>query len=283
MRLEIRHLTRYRYSSRVCLDRHVLRVLPRRDAGQRLLSHQLGIAPPPARREDWVDVWGNSASALWFEGETDRLEIDVRLDVETGRKQPTGLTSFSEALPYPPDYQAEVDLLRPYLVRPAEAQLMADFTRDLRERGEGRLLPLLEGLNARVHGFYRHAVRLDGPAQSPTQTLRRGEGVCRDLAVLFIAACRELGIAARFVSGYQETPASGSSDRRYLHAWAEVYLPRAGWQGYDPSRSSPVGDQHVVVAGAPEPSAAAPIEGSFRFAGTAPRSSLDTELRIEQR
>ena len=145
------------------------------------------------------------------------------------------------------------------------------------------MLHLLERLNERVHTFYGHGVRLHGDALPPAETLRRGEGVCRDLAVLFVAACRQLGIAARFASGYQEKPASGARERRYLHAWPEVYLPDAGWTGYDPTHASPVGAQHVIVAGAPEPPATAPLEGSFRFLGDPPESTLETDLRIARR
>lgn len=283
MRLELRHRTRYRYSTGVHLDRHVLRVVPRPDPRQRLVHQRLAIEPVPAGRRDFLDAWGNAASAVWFEGPTERLEIDVRLEVETGRGDPADPDGGAKELTHPLDYGSETAALRPYLAPLEGAELMAQFTSDLVEPGEGHLSTLLERLNRRVHGFYRPGVRLEGAAQSPARTLSRGEGVCRDLAVLFLAACRYLGVAARFASGYQEKPASGSRERRYLHAWAEVYLPQAGWQGWDPTHPTRVEAGHVLVAAAADPSDTAPVEGSFRFTGEPPVGSLEADVRITRR
>ena len=111
----------------------------------------------------------------------------------------------------------------------------------------------------------------------PRVTLEKGQGACRDLAVLFVAACRALGFGARFVSGYHQ----GHSEpmRRDLHAWAEVYLPGGGWRGYDPSLGLAVADRHVAVAAGTRPDQAAPISGSFR--GTGVSSRMRAEIRME--
>jgi transglutaminase-like putative cysteine protease len=95
-------------------------------------------------------------------------------------------------------------------------------------------------------------------------TLREHDGTCRDLTVLFCAACRSAGIAARFVSGYEcEAATQDSAD---MHAWAEVYLPGGGWRGYDPSQGLAVSTSHVAVAAAANPAMAASVSGIYRGA-----------------
>src|SRR5262249_17936328 len=103
------------------------------------------------------------------------------------------------------------------------------------------------------------------------------QGACRDLAVLFIDACRCLGIAARFVSGYQE--GYGSTAKQDLHAWAEVYLPGAGWRGYDPTHGLAVADRHGAVAAAPDPLNAAPVTATYR--GDNVTSEMNTQVSVE--
>jgi transglutaminase-like putative cysteine protease len=131
-------------------------------------------------------------------------------------------------------------------------------------------------LDGRIRAELRNAPRLTGAPLVAGETLARGGGSCRDLAVLFIAACRSQGLAARFVSGY--LPA-GPGERQHMHAWAEVLLPGAGWIPFDPSQAMPVGERHVAVAAAAEPGDAAPISGYF--SGPGARSEMDVELTVE--
>jgi transglutaminase-like putative cysteine protease len=132
-------------------------------------------------------------------------------------------------------------------------------------------------LNQRIYDLVKVVIREDGEAYAPDETLRRREGACRDLAWLFVACCREAGLAARFVSGYQ----AGDPDTkdRYLHAWAEVYLPGGGWSGFDPTLGLAVADQHVVIAAAATPAGAAPVCGSFR--GTGATAQMKTTISVE--
>ncbi len=120
-------------------------------------------------------------------------------------------------------------------------------------------------------------IREHGAPRPGEDTLARKEGSCRDLTLLFIEACRSLGIAARFVSGYH----AGAPDQgpRYLHAWAEVYLPGAGWRGYDPSHGLAVAQQHVAIAAAATPQLAAPVSGKVR--GDDFTSSLEAQIDIQ--
>ena len=109
-------------------------------------------------------------------------------------------------------------------------------------------------------------------------TLREQEGSCRDLAVLFCAACRAVGLAARFVSGYERD--ASLQENGDLHAWAEVYLEGGGWRGYDPSRALAVASTHVAVAAASDPLLASPVSGTFRGAATA-KLEFSISMQVE--
>ena len=160
----------------------------------------------------------------------------------------------------------------------ADDTALQSFLQPLLADAAGDGLAFLSSLNKAVHGFYRRGVRLEGAPRTPAQTLARGERACRDLAVLFLAACRQAGVAARFVSGYQR--GDGMRSTRYLHAWPEVYLPASGWRGYDPTHATLVGTGHVAVAAAPLAGAVTPVEGGYSFNGPAITSSLQTDIRI---
>jgi len=275
MLFEIDHLTRYRYSAPVQLGPHLLRFLPVPRAAQRPGHCRLDIQPVPCRREQDVDAWGNRVDRLWFEGETDQLEIRAHLEVETFEPQ---ACCRPGALALPLDYGSETAALAPYLEPPADNTALQPFVQSLLAGAAGDGLVFLTSLNRAVHGFYRRGVRLEGAPRTPAETLARGEGVCRDLAVLFMAACRQAGLAARFVSGYQR--GDGTRSTRYLHAWPEVYLPGTGWYGYDPTHATAVGTDHVAVATAPLAAAVTPVEGGYSFRATAVSSTLETDVRI---
>jgi transglutaminase-like putative cysteine protease len=101
------------------------------------------------------------------------------------------------------------------------------------------------------------------------------------LAALFIDVCRALGIAARFVSGYEESETLGVGEGGELHAWAEIYIPGAGWRGYDPSRGLAVAQSHVAVAAAATATGTAPVTGTYR--GSAITTDFEAEVRVERR
>ncbi len=130
-----------------------------------------------------------------------------------------------------------------------------------RDAGDS-VLPFLNALNSELFERFGHDIRDHGPAHPPERTLGERSGTCRDLAVLFCAACRAMRIPARFVSGY--ALGAESEDRADLHAWAEVYLPGGGWRGYDPAQGLAVATSHVAVAAAADPEMAAPVSGTYR-------------------
>jgi transglutaminase-like putative cysteine protease len=278
MFFEIDHLTHYDYSVPVQLGEHLLRFRPRPHAGHRTTRCRLTIDPAPLRREEGEDRWGNPTERVWFRGETNHLEIRTHLEVETSE---TARTSGLGKVSVPPDYGSELADLRLYLEPSEDPAKLQPFLQPLLVAAAGDGLAFLHALNRAIHGFYHRGVRLEGHPRTPAETLALGEGVCRDLTVLFMAACRQAGLAARFVSGYQQ--GDGTREQRYLHAWPEVYLPGDGWLGYDPTHGTVAGADHIAVAAAPDAPAVAPVEGGYSFSGATLTSTLKTDIRITAR
>jgi len=277
MFFEIDHLTRYQYSVPVQLGEHLLRLLPPSLPAQQPGICHLDIAPAPSGREDGVDYWGNRIQRIWFQGETDCLEIRAHLEIQTLEMDP-GAPGY---LGLPVFYGPEADALASYLQPLEAAAELTSFVQPLLAAAGGDALAFLAQLNGSIHRFYHRGVRLEGAPRTPAETLARGDGVCRDLTVLFMAVCRQVGLAARFVSGYQQ--GVGTAELRYLHAWPEVYLPGRGWVGYDPTHATLVGSDHVVVAAAPTAAEVTPVEGGYIFQGESLTSTLATEIRITTR
>jgi transglutaminase-like putative cysteine protease len=116
-------------------------------------------------------------------------------------------------------------------------------------------------------------MREEAGVQSPAQTLSKRSGSCRDYATLLIEACRCLGLASRFVSGYLHAPATEAGNAT-THAWVEVYLPGTGWKGFDPTAGEVTGNRHIAVAVARDPGAVPPVSGSFFGSGLATPAML---------
>lgn len=277
MRFAASHTTRFRYSEPVHLEPHTIRLRPRCDSSQRLLEYRLKVSPKPELLSQTLDADGNVVAHGWFSGLTQALAITSEFEIETLRINPFDFLVIGEgAERLPVEYSATLrERLAPSLARPAVPDPAVDeFIRPIVARSERWTLPFLSGLNQAIHEVFTVTVREHGEPFSPAQTLSAKQVACRDLAVLFMDCCRAVGIAARFVSGYQEQ----GSGTRFMHAWAEAYLPGGGWRGYDPTQGMAVGDRHVAVAAASLPSAVSPIRGSFR--GNAVAEPLDAEVRI---
>ena len=264
MRISVTHSTIYRYDSPVWPEPHTFRLKPRQDAAQRLIQHQLQILPAPAGSVECLDQDGNLVLEAWFDSPLAQMSVASSFTVETLRENPFDfLLTGPGAAPLPMVYPELLGrALTPYLatrgLSPAARKLAE---RTLQQSG-GQPMAFLAALNGTLFDSFAHVVREDGAPHEPETTIATREGTCRDLAVLFCAAARAAGIAARFVSGYEREAAL--QERAYMHAWAEVYLPGGGWRGFDPSQGLAVAASHVTVAAAAEPSMAAPVSGTFR-------------------
>jgi transglutaminase-like putative cysteine protease len=271
MRISVTHSTLYRYEAAVYPEPHTIRLRPRDDAAQRLLEFALDVSPAPAGRSESLDQDGNVVTEVWFGRMIEELSVRSSFQVETRRENPFDFVPIAPPAEYPEPLRAA---LAPYLHADA-GPAAAEFVRSIPEAG-GDTVPFLIALNRRLFESFGHTIRDDGPPNPPEVTLRDGAGSCRDLAVLFCAACRNLCIAARFVSGYESGAALDA--RPEMHAWAEVYLRGGGWRGYDPSQGLAVSTGHVAVAAAADPLLAAPISGAYRGAAA---SHIDFAISMQ--
>ena len=276
MYFEIQHRTRYTYSEPVQLGRHTLRLRPISDANHHLHRFELEVSPSPAGRTALSDLDGNYATAVWFEGETTELVIRTSAIVETVRSNPFDyLWQGAETLPlrYSAAISEALAAFRATIV-PDEVRAFGDEVARL-AGGEAQRFPL--ELARVVHQRFPRLMREHGKPWEAPETLERGEGSCRDLAVLFIAVARSQGFAARFVSGYNTVP--GENDEHDLHAWAEVYLPGGGWRGFDPTIGLAIADRHVAVAAGAYAEQAAPVSGTYAGSAT---SILEADVQIRE-
>jgi transglutaminase-like putative cysteine protease len=272
MRFQIRHVTEYTYARNVVLAPHTFRLRPREDGSQWTHRFDLRIEPEPTGRCEFLDVEGNVVTRAWFMDGGATFRVTAEMDVETLRANPFDyLPAFDGWEMYPPGLKRR---LAPYLDAGPVGTGVTQLAQSLR-RSSDEPLAFLGALNAHLHERFGREIRELGAAQTPDETLARGKGACRDLAVLFNAVCRLQGIAARFVSGYQR--GEEERERRYLHAWPEVYLPGGGWRGFDPSHALAVADAHVAVAAGAEPDQAAPVDGVYYGDAAA---TLETYVRI---
>jgi transglutaminase-like putative cysteine protease len=279
----IEHVTEYRFQPAVFLEPHQLRLQPRTDGSQVLRNFALAIEPEPMVLSHVLDPEGNVVACAWFREKHDRLAIVARSEVETTRENPFDylLTPKSCRLPvgYSPGEVATLGLGRVRQQRGAGADLVYALANRLLSAQGSELIPFLSGLNLAIYEQLETIHRPEGDPWAPASTLEMRRGACRDLAVLFIDACRAVGLAARFVSGYHEGDVVAGHHE--LHAWAEVYLPGAGWRGYDPTLGLAVADRHVAVAASNDPCVTSPVTGTFRGSPVDAATHAEVHLRVE--
>lgn len=272
MRFTVRHLTRYSYSGPIRLGPHLLRLTPRgggASGGGTLIAHDLSVNPGPSLRRDELSAEGNPLTHLEFSGETRLFSIESRFTFDTVAPGP---------LPQPlPGLPWAAPGLPETLGRESAAPEVARFSEGLMRRAGGQAAGFLALLTSELYSRTDRHIRPAGYAQSAAETLITARGACRDIAVLFIAAARAQGMPARFVSGYQAR-AESVDGKRHLHAWPEVWVPGAGWRGFDPTHGMPVSDGHVALCAAADQGGTMPIEGSF-WGGTV-TSTLDYAVEI---
>ncbi|WOD38321.1 transglutaminase family protein [Nodosilinea sp. E11] len=280
MRYQIRHLTRYRYQQPVTLRPHTLRLRPRSDGAQQLLSFDLAVTPTPRQQSTITDTDGNATTGLWFASDPgDQLEIVATAEVVTCRTNPFDYLAEPWAATLPIDYPTTLKtVLAPYL-DPGEALSpgVVDLAQTIAAEVEGNVGVFLTTLTTKIYQACDYTVRPTGNPWPAGVTWGRRRGSCRDFAVVFMEACRAVGLAARFVSGYEEGDAT-SLDRD-LHAWAEVYVPGGGWRGFDPTHGLAVSDRHIALVASPFPAQTLPISGAIQE-GSRVGSTLEAEIRV---
>lgn len=264
MIIKVSHTTRYTYNKPIFLEPHTIRLRPREDVTQRILHYQIDISPRPAGITEGTGADGEPFTHAWFDKETKVLQISSEFEAETFRTNPFDFIIMEPwALEVPINDQDEFGpVLAPYQEQAEAKPVLVHFVKSVLEETGSGTMAFLTGLNHRIHEQIGYQFRKKGDAHPPHVTLERGEGACRDLAVLFLAACRIVGLPARFVSGYHA--GNPERDGHHLHAWAEVFLPGGGWRGFDPTEGISVGDLHIAVASGFCSVAASPVSGSYR-------------------
>jgi len=284
--LTVRHVTIYRYSKPVGLGEHRMMFRPRESHDLRLVKTRLNILPHPSDLRWLHDVFDNSVAIATFGDTTLELRFDSTVTLE---HLETALPDYAlevGAQTYPFCYSEDE---RPDLL----SALMRHYPGDDAGHWAGRFLPpsgstgtmsLLQSMTRGIKEQFTYVRRSEKGVQSPDETLRRGQGSCRDFALLMMEAVRSLGLAARFVSGYIFVP-----DVRHpaivgggaTHAWMQVYLPGAGWVDFDPTNNI-VGNRNLIrVAVAWDPRQVLPLWGSF-IGSAASFRGMEVEVSVTE-
>ncbi|MFY7910788.1 MAG: transglutaminase family protein [Emticicia sp.] len=279
MILNVEHTLYYSYSNSVSLTPHTIYLTPKASPNQEIVSFQLEILPTPNILYKNIDVEGNAQSVAFFNTPTDRLSFRAKVEIVSEEVNPFHFIYYpfgAETLPFKyPD--KELALLQPYLTDEGITTLIDQFARQIAAEANWKTTDFLTRISKYIRYNFLYEKRLEGAAHSPETTLISRKGTCRDYAVLMIAACKALGLAARFVSGY----CYGSELQAHeLHAWVEVYLPGAGWRGFDPTEGRITDFHYIALASSAQAELINPIRGGFR--GNAV-SSLNAFVDIRQK
>jgi transglutaminase-like putative cysteine protease len=274
---EIVHSIRYDYSSPVSMGPHTIRLLPRSDASQRVISAGWDIRPIPSGCARGLDMNGNDVLEVWWAEKTPSFALRFRSTVETLRENPFDFVPLHPSLPA--TYTSGTALLAPFRTPEGNLPEITAFCHDIRAEAKGQAMDFLFGLCRRIKELFTLEIREEGAPRSPAETWVHQRGACRDWTVFFMECCRQEGFASRFVSGYYED--DPDRVRRDLHAWAEVYVEGGGWRGFDPTIGLAVGDRHMAVAAGLHPTDAAPVSGSFYGEGIS--STMGFELSLTRK
>jgi transglutaminase-like putative cysteine protease len=263
-RLNISHVTEYQFPNPVSLLPHRLLLRPRENHNVRIESSVLEISP--AHTVQWKrDVLDNSVAVVGFHEPSDRLRIASSAILQHYEDNPFDFLVDDYAVTHPFEYAKEDRVeLAPFqrAVYPANRKVVQRWLDGLHLQRPMQTFTLLDRVNREITRRFLYRLRDEPGVQSPAQTLALNSGSCRDFAALFMEACRHLGLASRFVSGYLYT-SDTEAENGSTHAWAEVYLPGAGWKGFDPTSGEVTGNRHIAVAVARRPEAVPPVAGSY--------------------
>lgn len=271
IKVALNHKTEYFYDRPVSLSPHIIRLRPAVHTRTPIKSYSLKITPTDHFINWQQDPFGNFLARLVFPEKTTQFsfEVDLVADMVVINPFDFFLEKYADDIPFDYDDLSKRELV-PYLKISEDSHFLQDYIATL-DKTPRRTIDFLVDIIQRLQKDISYIIRMEPGVQKPQETLELGKGSCRDSAWLLVQILRNLGFAARFVSGYLiqlvpdmkpiDGPTGPEADFTDLHAWTEVYLPGAGWVGLDPTSGLFAGEGHIPLAATPDPYSAAPVTG----------------------
>ncbi|GAB4038045.1 transglutaminase family protein [Spirosoma jeollabukense] len=278
VRVAIHHYTHYEYDRLVLLSPHLIRLKPAAHAKALIESYSLTVEPANHSLHWQQDPFGNFIARIDFWGSMQTMSIKVEITALLEPMNPFDffLDTYAESFPFDYEYQLKKDLM-PYLEVAEQGPLLKQWLQkiDLTKRGTVEFLIML---NQQIFQDIAYTTRMEPGIQPTEETLKLAIGSCRDSGWLLVQVLRHFGLAARFVSGYlaqiitdetkRNNPTGANEDVLALHAWAEVFIPGAGWIGLDPTSGVLATEGHIPLASTSDPLSAAPVTGTTEICET---------------
>lgn len=272
IRIALNHTTTYRYDRTVVIGPQTIRLRPAPHSRTPIDAYSLKVEPKDHFLNWQQDPQGNFLARVVFPKPANHFRIEVNLIAEMTVINPFDFFLEPHAEEFPFEYDDSLaNEIRPFLRTEPVGERLREYLDGI-DRGKQRTNDFLVGVNQRLQEHIGYLIRMEPGIQSCEETLEKRSGSCRDSAWLLVQILRNLGLAARFVSGYLvqlapdikslNGPSGPETDFTDLHAWTEVYLPGAGWIGLDPTSGLFCGEGHIPLAATPDPSSAAPVTGA---------------------
>jgi transglutaminase-like putative cysteine protease len=278
-KLKIVHETIYEFNEEVFIEPHYLRFKPRVTPYNKLESADFKIFPSPVGLSEQSDAENNLVHFCWFDGLHKQLIVHMESVVALRGNNPFDFIVFPETyVELPLDYSYQLKhTLHAALGCTKIDQALVDFGNNILQKSAYKTLDFITSLTNQIHADFILESRTQGEPFEADKTFRLKKGSCRDLSWMQIKLLRHLGIAARFVSGYYFVESEDAIHE--LHGWVEVFLPGAGWVGFDPSNGIIAGSSHIPICSSAHYQNTMPITGSFRGGAD---STMVTSLSIEE-
>jgi transglutaminase-like putative cysteine protease len=277
MKIQILYQTQYTYQEPVSFSLHLFRLFPRteRHVTVRHSAFQTNMDAVVSYRRDLFD---NEIASCFYPGRSALLSANLSIELDVQEKNPFGFLLESRALDLPFSYSAEeAHVLQPYL----KVKLPLELGFWKRPAASASTIDTLVALNSAIHQNIAYERREEGAARPSEETLQLGRGACRDFALVMADALRDLGLAARLVSGY--LCEFGEGEKRAegaLHAWVETYLPGAGWLGLDPTNGVLCNHYHLTCAVGLTAADISPVLGDY-YHNTRVPATMSSALNIQ--